>query len=207
MTTRLLLCLLLLTGCASVEEPEPQGPLSGDRLVEALQDGGYVVFLRHTETAPGKDADPVDLDDCSTQRALSDQGRQDARDLGAAFEAMDLPVGDVLASPYCRTVETAELAFGEAEKADELLPLPGPGEPGHEDGIEKVKQLVGAKPDKGANTVLVSHSATIGPATDATPEEGGAAVFRPDGDGGFQLIADIPPGGWTRLAEQQKKKD
>ena len=202
MLTRLLLCLLLLTGCASVDEPTPDGPLSGSRLVEALQDGGLVVFLRHTETAPGKDADVPDLADCTTQRKLSEKGRQDARDIGVAFDELDLPVGEVLASPYCRTVETAELAFGKATKTEELLPLPGPGEAGQEEGVAKVKALFARKPKKGKNTVLVSHSATIGPATDATPEEGGSSVFRPDGDGGFQLVADIPPGGWTRLAEQ-----
>ena len=201
MAIRLLLCLLLLTGCAAVEEPTPEGPLNGVRLVEALQDGGLVVFLRHTETAPGKDADPIDLDDCSTQRALSEQGRQDARDIGAAFKALDLEVGDVLASPYCRTVETAELAFGDVTKEEELLPFPGPGEPGHEEAVERGKALVATEPDKGKNTVLVSHSSTIEPITGATPEEGGAALFEPDGDGGFRLVAEVPPGGWTRLAE------
>lgn len=202
MTARLLLCLLLLTGCAGVQEPEPEGPLSGERLVEALREGGYVVFLRHTATAEGSDADPIDLQDCSTQRKLSPQGQQDARDIGAAWEDLDIEVGEVVASPYCRTVETAELAFGSAREEPALLPLPGAGQPGHEQGVAKVKALVGAEPDEGTNTVLVSHSSTIEPATGATPEEGGSVVFEPQGDGEFRLVAEVAPGGWQNLLDQ-----
>ena len=203
MLARLLLCLLLLTGCASVEAPEPEGPLTGERLVEALRDGGYVVFLRHAATSPGKDAEPVAIEDCATQRKLSDEGRQQATDLGDAFSDLDIPIDRVLASPYCRTLDTATLAFGDGvEKEEALLPLPGTGAPGQEEGIEAAKQLVADKPAKGKNTVLVSHVNVIEPVTGATPEEGGSAIFEPDGDGGFRLVAEVPPGGWTKLLTQ-----
>lgn len=202
MPARLLLCLLLLTACSGVQAPAPEGPLSGERLVEGLREGGFVVVLRHAATAEGSDAEPVDLGDCTTQRKLSEQGKQDARDIGAAFEAMDLPVGEVIASPYCRTVETAELAFGRASKDEALLPLAGPGEPGHDEAVKKVAELVAQEPEEGTNNVLVSHSSTIEPATGATPDEGGAALFRPDGDGAFRLVAEVPPGGWQKLLER-----
>ena len=203
MTARLLLCLLLLTGCAAVEEPEPEGPLSGERLVEALRDGGYVIVIRHTATEEGGVDDPTKLEDCAPQRELSDEGRQQARDLGQAIGDLDVPVGRVVASPYCRTLETAKLAFGSGVSGDEdLLPLPGTGKPGNDKAIDRAKQLVGAEPDDGDNTALVTHISTIEPVTGATPEEGGSAVFAPEGDGEFRLVAEVAPGGWQRLLEQ-----
>lgn len=202
MTARLLLCLLLLTGCSGVRAPEPEGPLSGERLVEALRDGGYVIVLRHTATTEGGVDDPTRLEDCASQRNLSDEGRQQATSLGDAIEALDLPIGRVLASPYCRTLDTATLAFGDGvEKEEALLPLPGVGAPGHEEALAAAEEVVAREPADGKNDVLVSHISTIEPVTQATPEEGGSAVFAPEGDA-LRLVAEIPPGGWERLLAQ-----
>lgn len=203
MTTRLLLCLLLLTGCAGVEAPEPQGPLSGERLVEALRDGGYVVVLRHTATTEGGTDDPKRVADCAIQRNLSPEGRKQATELGDAIEQLDVPVGLVLASPYCRTYDTAVLAFGpDVEKEKALLPLPGVGAPGQAEAVAAVEALLAEEPEEGENTFLVSHISVIEPVTGATPEEGGAVVFRPEGDGEFRIVAEVQPGGWQRLLER-----
>src|SRR5205823_3745128 len=50
-----------------------------------------------------------------TQRNLSPKGREDARAIGRAFHDLGIPVGRVLASPMCRTEETARLIFGQSE--------------------------------------------------------------------------------------------
>lgn len=204
MTARLLLCLLLLTGCSALEAPEPEGPLSGERLVEALRDGGYVLVIRHTATEEGGTDDPTQLEDCAPQRELTDEGRQQARDLGAALDDLDVPVERVLASPYCRTRETAELAFGKdvVETDEALLPLPGTGAPGNDEAIAAVAELVSQEPPEDANLAIVTHISVIEPVTGATPEEGGSSVFAPEGDGDFRLVAEVPPGGWQRLLEQ-----
>lgn len=203
MTGRLLLCLLLLTGCAAVEEPRPEGPLSGERLVEALRDGGYVVVVRHTATEQGGVDDPTTPTDCAPQRELTDVGRQQARDLGKAVRDLGVPIGRVVASPYCRTRETAELAFGAGVTVDEvLLPLPGTGKPGNDEAIVKVKELLGEPIPDGENTFVVTHISVIEPVTGATPEEGGSTVFAVEGDGAFRVVADVPPGGWAKLVEQ-----
>ena len=83
----LLLALTALAGCGGGSEPtaEPQrlGPIE---LVEALREGGYVVYLRHAATDRSKEDDPVlDLDDCATQRNLSEDGRDQSREIGEAF--------------------------------------------------------------------------------------------------------------------------
>ena len=72
---------------------------------------GAIVLLRHA-TAPGI-GDPAGfrLDDCATQRNLDRTGRAEAARIGAAFRAHGVMVGAVRSSEWCRTRETAELAF------------------------------------------------------------------------------------------------
>lgn len=203
MTGRLLLCLLLLTGCAAVERPEPEGPLSGARLVDELRDGGYVIVVRHTATEEGGVDDATKPADCTPQRELTDEGRQQARELGTAIRQLGIPVGRAVASPYCRTRETAELAFGSSVTTDEvLLPLPGTGKPGNDEAIVAVRRLLGEPTPDGGNTFVVSHISVIQPVTGAAPEEGGSVVFVPEGDGAFRVVAQVPPGGWAKLLEQ-----
>jgi hypothetical protein len=52
----------------------------------ALRADGNVALIRHA-SAPGPAGDPADyrLDDCATQRNLSEQGRTEARTLGERF--------------------------------------------------------------------------------------------------------------------------
>jgi phosphohistidine phosphatase SixA len=89
---------------AQVTEPPRQDAWS--RLGEA-----QVVLFRHGN-APGV-GDPGDfkLGDCRTQRNLDETGRQQARQIGRAFVSRGVSVGAVWASPWCRTRETADLAF------------------------------------------------------------------------------------------------
>lgn len=199
MLGRVLLCLLLLPGCSGLSAPEPEGPLTGARLVEALRDGGFVLYLRHTATTE-QGVDDLDRpEQCAGQRSLTDAGRQDARSIGRALDDLDVPVGRVVASPICRTKETAVLAFDEADTDRALLPLDAEPAPAQ---VAAGKRLLAARPRNGTNTVLVGHIANLRPIGGAEPEEGGTVVFRPDGDGGFALVAEVPPGGWVRLAER-----
>lgn len=189
MVLRTLLCLLLLTGCSGLSPPEPEGPLTGERLVEALRDGGFVLYLRHAATEQGA-PDGTLADPCSAQRGLTEAGRRDAREIGQALDRLRIPIGRVLTSPFCRTADTAELAFGEVERDDALLPE------------ADARELVATEPDDETNTVLVGHISNIRTSTGAEPEEGGTVVFRPDGAGGFRVVAEVPPQGWQRLASR-----
>ena len=197
MVVRLLICLLLLTGCSGLSAPEPEGPLTGERLVEALREGGLVLYLRHTATDDAPDGLPTAS--CSRQRGLTEAGRRDARELGEAIRALEIPVGQVLASPYCRTVDTAELAFDDVQKSDALLPIPA-GADGEDRGTQQLRELLSAEPEDG-NTFLVGHVTNLRLAADASPEEGGTIVFRPVGDD-FMIVGEVGPGGWQRLARQ-----
>lgn len=195
--------VVLLTACGSDPvQPSVTPRLTGEALVDALRDGGLVLYLRHTDTTEGG-VDSIDtVGDCSLQRELSEDGRQDAREIGAAFEALEIPLERVVASPFCRTTETATLAFGEVESDEGLLALASTGNSEENDRLEqRGRELVATPPADGQNVVLVGHVSNVGPITGVSPEEGGTALFRPDGEGGFALVAEVPPQGWQRLAE------
>lgn len=142
-----------------------------ERLWSLLKAGGQVVLIRHTVTTPGAGDPPgMRLDDCSTQRNLTDAGRSHARRIGEAFRARGIPVERVLSSPWCRCLETAELAFGKAEVSDALSNLFGRPE-NRERQVRQMRALTIAKPQRG-NLVLVTHGSTIHALTGISPGTG-----------------------------------
>lgn len=157
-----------------------------DELWAQLARGGQVVLIRHTITTPGMGDPPgMRLDDCSTQRNLSDEGRAHARRIGAAFRERGIAVERVLASPWCRCVETARLAFGRAETSPPLGNLFGRPE-NREQQVKAMRALVGAHRGPG-NLVLVSHGSTIVALTGVSPGTGEMVVVTPQGADRFEV--------------------
>ena len=201
------LALVFLAGCGSRggETPVELGTdarLGPVQLVERLREGGLVVYLRHAATDRSKDdAGVIDLDDCSTQRNLNDEGREQARTIGAAFRALEIPVGTVLSSEYCRTRETAKLAFGRATDEPDLTGFPNEGDPGYDERVAATRGLLGA-PAGDDDTVLVAHVKNLQAAADVSIEEGELAVFEPRGEGSFTYLGHIPASAWPQLVEE-----
>jgi broad specificity phosphatase PhoE len=127
------------------------------------------------------------LDDCTTQRNLSDEGRAHARRIGEAFRKRQVPVGRVLSSPWCRCVETAQLAFGRAEVAEPLSNLFGRPE-NRERQVAAMKKLL-LKTER--NLVLVSHGSTISALTGISPGTGEMVVVQPQGAGRFEVLGRL----------------
>ncbi|MBA2374955.1 MAG: histidine phosphatase family protein [Actinomycetota bacterium] len=190
----------------TTEAPEPPTESTeastGTPELDAMRDGGFVIFIRHPET----DASPVsadadghleDLSDCSLQRNLTDAGRGDARSLGEDIERLEIPVGEVLASPYCRTSETAELALGEAEAVPELATprYLSPGDPEADERIAYLREVFSTPPAEGANTWVMTHKLNLRLVSGESVPEGGAVVFEPRGEG-FEVFATLPPEWW-----------
>lgn len=99
---------------AASAQPDPA-------LVHKLREGGYVLFMRHASTDFSQnDSRMTSYEDCANQRNLTDKGRQQAREIGAHVKRLGIPIREVLASPFCRTMETAQLAFGRAQAANDV---------------------------------------------------------------------------------------
>lgn len=80
-----------------------------------LRHHGVVVLLRHAATEPGIGDPPgYRLDNCASQRQLSADGRAQAARLGSVLAAQGLRPARVLSSRWCRCLDTARLAFGQA---------------------------------------------------------------------------------------------
>ena len=75
---------------------------------------GYILFIRHA-LAPGTgDPSHFRLQDCETQRNLSHQGVDQAKELGAQLSQAGLKIADIFTSQWCRCKDTARaLALGE----------------------------------------------------------------------------------------------
>jgi virginiamycin B lyase len=178
-----------------------QQRLSGPALVEALRGGGYVLYFRHAATDfSQEDTDTRNLQNCRTQRNLSFRGRADARAVGRAVRALRIPIGTVLASRYCRTRQTASLAFRRVRTTLDLTSLPSaPTQAERNRRIAALRRLLATRPRTRTNTVLVAHLFNIQAAADISLEEGEAAVFRPLARRRFRLVATVTPSEWTRL--------
>jgi len=194
------LALTLAAPAAARAQQSAHPAQGGADLLAPLRAGGLVLYFRHTDTDwTQKDTRGMRLEDCAVQRNLSDRGRENARAIGAAIRALAIPIGSVLASPLCRTVETAMLAFGVVEKSMAVReggPLP-PGSPGR---YEALRALLSTPVAPGTNSVLVGHAypyySLVG---GQYLEEGEADVVRPRG-ADFEVVARVGLKQWRELA-------
>jgi phosphohistidine phosphatase SixA len=170
-------------------------------LASAMQRGGLVLVIRHAATDfSTPDQDPVVLSDCRTQRNLNAQGRAEARTIGRAVRRLRLRIGSVFASPFCRTKETARLAFGRFRISQALLnTIASEHDARWRSQIRAARRLLGTKPASGMLTVLVTHGSVVGDTTRQTLEEGETLVFRPLGSSRFRLVGRILPREWRTL--------
>lgn len=145
-----------------------------------LRNGGHVVLLRNAMTTGTVEPPSFDIEKCATQLNLSDRGRQQARKIGALFEARAAPVERILASRYCRTLETARLAFDD-RKVEPTAALDKPTEATAEADTAAVMDII-RNYSGSDNIVLVTHLENIQALTGTTAREGEALIVGLDGD-------------------------
>ena len=89
-------------------------PIKADlykNLINQLEDGGKLIFIRHAYAPGNGDPAGFNLNDCSTQRNLSEDGRKQAQRIGEFFTKNKIEIDKVLSSEWCRCKETAKIAF------------------------------------------------------------------------------------------------
>ncbi len=82
-----------------------------EKLFKQLNDGGKLIFIRHAYAPGSGDPNNFNLNDCSTQRNLSEEGRKQAEYIGEFFSDNEINIDKVLSSEWCRCKETAQIAF------------------------------------------------------------------------------------------------
>jgi len=175
-------------------------------LVAALRGGGYNIYFRHVGTDWSQSdrlnqrGDWLDCD-AARMRQLSDSGRADARAIGTAIRKLDIPVAEVVASPYCRTMETARLMnLGPVQASTDVMNLRAASYFGGRDAIvATARRLLSTPAPAGSNRVIVAHGNVAREATPVYPGEGEGVIFEPDGET-FRFVARMTPAAWTRIA-------
>ena len=153
-----------------------------------------MVYFRHAATDFSRDDSGMKgYGDCDNQRLLSAQGKRDAMEIGQRIRALGLPVGEVLASPYCRTMDHARPMLAEAAPRTEIREAQG----GDHGGLER---LLAAPVPAGGNRWIVGHGlpfrSVAGPPRLA---EGEAAVIQP-GTTRWTVVARLGIADWQALA-------
>jgi phosphohistidine phosphatase SixA len=157
---------------------------------QTLRAGGIVLF-RHA-TAPGTGDPPgMRLGDCATQRNLGAAGREQARRIGEALRDQGIPIGAVLASQWCRTLETAELALPGRVVAEPAFNsfFADRGNAAAQTGAARAILLAW----RGPGALLVStHQVNITALTGLVPASGEGVVLRREGDA-LRVVGRIRP--------------
>ncbi len=185
--TRILLVVVTFTCGISLAAADP-------RVWEALRGDGHVALIRHA-SAPGV-GDPAGyrLDDCSTQRNLSDAGRATALALGERFRAERVKVGKVVASQWCRSRQTVELmnlgAVDDAPAFNNVFVLRDQRDRITAEGRAAIAAW------RGPETLVVgTHGDNIYELLGFNPREAEVVVVKPDAADPrrMRLIGRIPP--------------
>jgi phosphohistidine phosphatase SixA len=182
--------LALISGTASAQT------LSGEALVKALRQGGYVIVMRHA-SSPREvpDKQTANPDNTKPERQLDAEGRSTATAFGKALRDLKIPIGEVLVSPTYRAMETVRLA-----KLNDPRPQPELGDNGQsmQGGTDAqaawLKKAVTQFPS-GKNTILVTHLPNIRalfPELAPAIADGEALVFGPNGIVGRIKIEEWP---------------
>jgi len=91
-------------------------PIKADlnkKLINQLEDGGKLIFIRHAYAPGSGDPNNFNLNDCSTQRNLNEDGIKQAKNIGNFFKKNKIKIYKVFSSEWCRCKETAKIAFND----------------------------------------------------------------------------------------------
>jgi phosphohistidine phosphatase SixA len=162
-----------------------------EALWQLLKSGGQVVLVRHAVTTPGVGDPPgFRLEDCATQRNLSDEGRAEAARLGEALRARSIPIAEVVSSPWCRCIETAKIAFGREPRTHAALSNLFGRREREAQQVAEMRKLVAKAPARG-NAFLVTHGSTTLALTGVSPGTAEMVILTP-GPGGFKVAGRLP---------------
>ena len=128
-----------------------------------------------------------------------------ARRIGEVIQGLEIPVDQVYASEYCRTMETARsLGLGPVSATRSIMNMrAAEWIGGRQAVIEKARHLLSIPPEKGWNRLFVAHGNLMQAALGVYTAEMGAAVIDPRGDGQLRVVARLDPDAWEALARSR----
>ena len=165
-------------------------PIKADlnkNLLNQLEEGGKLIFIRHAYAPGGGDPDDFNLNDCSTQRNLNEEGRDQAKYIGEFFKKNKIKIDKVLSSEWCRCKETAEIAFKDFSTNSFLNSFYSSKFAKNKEKQIKMLNNYVKKFTSDKNLILVTHYVLISEVLDYAPSSGEIVVS----DKNFNMIGNI----------------
>ena len=165
-------------------------PIKADlynNLINQLEDGGKIIFIRHAYAPGNGDPNNFNLNDCSTQRNLSESGKNQAKYIGIFFSKNKIKIDKVLSSEWCRCKETAKIAFKDYSTNNFLNSFYSPKyAQNKKKQIKELKEYVNEF-ESNENLVFVTHYVLISEVLNYAPSSGEIVVS----DKNFNIIGTI----------------
>lgn len=167
-------------------------------LLDALRKGGFILYSKHAEATIGNDLPHLNFQNCLTQRNLSEMGRRQAIYYGDILKFLKIPISNpVTSSPFCRNIETGQLAFGSGNVQVDpwwvnVYRLNGDLPSGDKQIIlSGLQTMLESKPPEGKNNIIIAHSFPVGIGLGQIPDMG-TAIIKPNGIGnGYEVISQL----------------
>lgn len=186
------------------EIPEFVVKNAGRSHIKQLREGGYVLYMRHglTDTSH-PDQLNIDLNNCATQRPLSEEGIRAVTKIGKSIRTAGIPIGEVFSSPMCRTKDTALFAFGKNFiVTNQLMYRPNLKDKDKLQALEITRELLSRPLQEKVNRVVIAHSQNLMHLIGYLPSpEGVVVIFKPLGNMQFEYIATVDPDQWKFIQQ------
>lgn len=175
---------------------DPANTLAGEALIAALRNGGYVLYMRHTETG-------TITPECRVSN-LTPRGERDAARVGKALQTLAVPLYRIASSPVCRVQDTARsLGLGPFEVTEDLSNVPV--RTGHELDAARGR-LLATKPPRGKNFLLVGHLQSGNTPIDMIYLDFGEIIaFKTEDNGERKAVARVRVDEWAILTQQNNR--
>tara|TARA_B100000214_G_scaffold357635_1_gene317472 strand:+ start:673 stop:1230 length:558 start_codon:yes stop_codon:yes gene_type:complete len=158
-----------------------------ENLMNQLEEGGKLIFIRHAYAPGSGDPDNFNLNDCSTQRNLSEDGKKQAQLIGVFFKENKIKIDKILSSEWCRCKETAFIAFEDFETKDFLNSFYSiKFAKNKKTQVKNLKKYVNKWNNK-KNLILVTHYVVISEVLNYAPGSGEIIISDKD----FNKIGNI----------------
>ena len=165
-------------------------PIKADlekKLLNQLEDGGKLIFIRHAYAPGNGDPNNFNLNDCSTQRNLNKEGREQAQQIGKFFKKNNIEIEKVLSSEWCRCKETAKIAFKNFSTNNFLNSFYSSKYAKNKDKQIKALNNYIRNFQSDKNLILITHYVLISEVLDYAPSSGEIVVS----DKNFNMIGSV----------------
>ena len=148
---------------------------------EPAKDGDKIILIRHSKAPGTGDPSGFKIDDCRTQRNLSQEGINQSKKIGKLFKKNQIKIDHVLSSQWCRCKDTAKYAFGEYKEYTALnSTFQSKYNKNEAEQLKELYNFVENWEGKGKNLVLVTHYSIITAVTNVAPSSGEIVITDKD---------------------------